>query len=140
MPKEPPDGSIVRFDKGAGRYHYIAVRRGGSWETTATDDWGSIDEVMSWNNLAARVRKFDIATEWSPIDSRHDPRVRAHLAVIRFTIGERYLAAINVRADGREESDWYTTITNQAEHSLPFGDYATWQDIADHGGHIQLAT
>lgn len=140
MPKEPPDGSVVRFDKGGGRYHYIAVHRGGSWETTATGDWGSIDEEMGWTNLAARVRKFGIATEWSLIESRQDPRVRDHLAVVRFTIGDRYLAAINVCANGRAEGDWYTTVTDRAESSLPFGDYATWQDIAAHGSHIQLAT
>ncbi|MGA6207952.1 TerD family protein [Nocardia testacea] len=140
LPKEPPDGSIVKFDKGGGRYHYIAVRRGDNWETTATGDWGSIDEVMSWSNLAARVRTFAIATEWSTVDPTQDRRVHAHLAVVRFTIGDRYLAAINVCGDGRAEGDWYTTITDSAERSLPFGDYAHWQDIAAHGSHIQLVT
>lgn len=140
LPKEPPDGSIVKFDKGGGRYHYIAVRHGDNWETTATGDWGSIDEVMPWSNLAARVRTFEIATEWSPVDPARDRRVHAHLAVVRFTIGDRYLAAINVCADGRAAGDWYTTITDGAEHSLPFGDYARWQDIAAHGSHIQLVT
>ncbi|MEU4342211.1 TerD family protein [Nocardia sp. NPDC023852] len=140
IPKEPSDSSIVRFEKGGGRYHYIATRRGDSWETTATGDWGSIDEVMSWTNLAARVRTFRIATQWSPVAPRRDPQVRAHLAVVRFTIGDRYLAAINVCTDGRAEGNWYTTITDRAERTLPFGDYARWQDIAEHGSHIQLAT
>ncbi|WP_063060642.1 hypothetical protein [Nocardia sienata] len=49
-------------------------------------------------------------------------------------------AMINVCADGRAAGDWYTTITDGAERSLPFGDYARWQDIAAHGSHIQLAT
>ncbi|MFI2338404.1 TerD family protein [Nocardia rhamnosiphila] len=140
LPKEPPDGSILKFDKGGGRYHYIAVRRGNTWETTATGEWGSIDEVMSWNNLAARVRTFEIATEWRPVDPGQDRRVRDRLAVVRFIIGDRYLAAINVCADGRADGDWYTTITDGAERSLPFGDYARWQDIAAHGSHIQLVT
>lgn len=39
---EPPDGSVVRFDKSGGSYNYVAVRRGDHWQTTATSDWGSI--------------------------------------------------------------------------------------------------
>lgn len=140
IPMEPPDGSLVRFDKGGGRYNYVAVRRGNQWETTATGDWGSINEVMSWTRLAARVRKFDIATAWNPVDPRGDARVREHLAVIRFTIGEMYIAAINVRAAAREGGDWYTTITEQAEEHLPFSNRTEWSEIVMIGRQIQVVT
>jgi len=66
---EPPDGSVVRFPMGRhGRYHYVAVRRGASWETTATSDrepesggaqspgtW-AINQVMQWDDLCPQVR------------------------------------------------------------------------------------
>ncbi|MCP9624834.1 TerD family protein [Nocardia otitidiscaviarum] len=139
IPAEPADGSVVRFTKGR-RYNYIAVRRGNRWETTATQDWGVIDEVMSWPRLAARVREFEIATAWEPIKPHGDHRTREYLAVVRFTIHRQYIAAINIRTDGRPDGDWYTTITDDAEQNLPFGDYAEWSDIAASGQHLQLAT
>lgn len=139
IPLEPADGSVVRFTKG-GRYNYVAVRRGNRWETTATQDWGSIEEVMSWTHLATRVRMFEIATAWEPANPRGDLRTREYLAVVRFTIRGEYIAAINVRTDGRPEGDWYTTITEDAEKNLPFGDNAEWSDITAAGRHLQLAT
>jgi hypothetical protein len=137
-PPEPPDGSLVRFDKSRGRYNYVAVKRGVRWETTATGDWGSINEVMLWEGLARRVRSFEIATQWAPIDLRSDLRVRQHRAVIRFSIGGRYLAAINVCDNSSTQGEWYTTITDDAEIALPFGDRATWSDIVRYSDHIQV--
>ena len=137
-PPEPPDGSLVRFDKSRGRYNYVAVRRGNRWETTATSDWGSINELMLWDGLAQRVRSFEIATKWAPIDLRSDLRVRQHRAVIRFSIGGKYLAAINVCDNSSIEGEWYTTITDDAEVNLPFGDHANWSDIVRYGEHIQV--
>ena len=139
-PVEPPDGSVVKFEKGNGRYHYVAVRRGNQWETTSTGNWGSIDEVMSWPDLAARARTFAIATAWSPVRWKRDSRVHEYLAVVRFTIGRKYLAAINVCATGSAQGDWYTTVTDQAQEHLPFGDYANWRDIGTNGKHIELVT
>lgn len=77
IPDEPPDGSVVRFVKGGGRYCYVAVRRGARWETTATGNWGSINESMPWQDLAVRVRKFEIATGWSAVHYG-DSRVHSH--------------------------------------------------------------
>ncbi|WP_234391029.1 TerD family protein [Nocardia suismassiliense] len=140
IPAEPSDGSLVRFDKGGGRYNYVAVRRGSRWETTATGEFGAINETMSWPQLASRVRRFDIATAWDSTDPHGDARVREHLAVIRFAISDTYIAAVNVRADGWENGDWYTTITEQAEEHLPLGDRAEWSEIVTAGQHIQVVT
>ncbi|WP_329405746.1 TerD family protein [Nocardia vinacea] len=139
-PAEPLDGSVVRFDKSGGHYQFVAVRRGNIWETTATGDQGSFTEVMSWKDLAARVRKFDIATAWSPVHQHEDSRVREYLAVVRFTIGRTHLAAINVCADGREGGAWYTTTTERNRQQLPFGDRAEWSEIVCNGRDIQMAT
>lgn len=140
MPPEPPDGSVVRFSKGNGRYVYVAVRRGEHWETTSTGDYGSINERMDWPSLASRVRTFEIASGWAPIHTDEDARVRNHLAVVRFTIVGRYLAAINISDDRSPEGDWYTTVTDDAELDLPFGDYAYWSDILRYGAHVQVVT
>ncbi len=77
IPDQPPDGSVVRFSKSRGRYNYVAVRRGDRWETTSTGNYGSINEVMDWTNLALRVTEFEIATGWAAVDRRDDPRVRS---------------------------------------------------------------
>lgn len=139
IPAEPPDGSVVRFSKGR-RYNYVAVRQSDRWETTATSDWGSINEVMTWQDLAAKVAKFDIATAWAAVDPRNDPRVREYLAVVRFTINRHYLAAINVSDDNTHDGDWYTTISDDAERRLPFGDCTGWSDIARYGEYVQVVT
>ncbi|WP_329406673.1 TerD family protein [Nocardia vinacea] len=138
IPAEPPNGALVRFDRS--RYNFIAVRQGDVWETTATQTGAAIDEAMSWSALASRVRKFEIATAWAPVDRRGDARVRASLAVVRFSIGGRYLAALNISSNGTEEGDWYTTVTERAGRHLPFGSYAAWSDIAQHGKQIQVVT
>ncbi|OBJ43106.1 hypothetical protein A5621_00840 [Mycobacterium colombiense] len=137
---EPPDGSVVRFSKGKGRYHYAAVRRGARWKTTATDDWGSINEVMAWKDLAMRVRHFEIARTWLSVDQRGNTQTREQFAVIRFTINGVYLVAINVAGDGRSEGDWYTSIDGAAEQRLPFGDQADWSEIVRHGQYIEVAS
>lgn len=137
---EPIDGSVVRFDKGGGRYNYVAVRRGDQWVTTATDDWGSVNEVMTWRDLAPKVRQFRIVTAWAPITPGYDERVVQHLAVVRFTITGLYLAAINICETGDYSGNWYTTVTNRAEEYLPFGDNVDWSQIATHGKYIQVAT
>ncbi|MCG5433943.1 hypothetical protein LV457_16840 [Mycobacterium sp. MYCO198283] len=79
IPQEPPDGLVLRFQKGGGRYCYVAVRRGERWQTTA--NWGSINESMRWQDMAIRVRKFEIATGSSPVQV-DDTRVREHRAVV----------------------------------------------------------
>jgi hypothetical protein len=139
IPDEPPDGTVVRFEKGGGRYCYVAVRRGNHWETTATGNWGSINESMAWQDLAIRVRRFEVATGWPPVRPG-DPRVHEHRAVVRFTINSLYLAAVNVGEDPGQEGDWYTTITEDAEQRLPFGDYVDWSNVERHGEHIQVVT
>jgi hypothetical protein len=140
---EPPDGSVVRFTKGR-HYNYVAVRREQHWETTASSSGGSIDQIMSWSDLSARVRQFEIATAWTPVaDERSDPRIRENHAVIRFTIGGLYLAAIGIRSEYRQETDWYTTITDDLEGPpiVSFGSsFADWTDIATYGAHIQVVT
>jgi hypothetical protein len=60
---------------------------------------------MTWQNLAPKVAKFDIAHAWAPVDPRDDPRVREHLAVVRIAINRRYLAAINVSYDDTHDGD-----------------------------------
>lgn len=140
IPAEPPNGSLVRFAKSRGYYNYVAVRQGDVWETTATQSEGSIGQTMSWSALASRVRKFDIATAWAPVAVRGDARSRAHVAVVRFTIAGRYFAALNISSSDSEDGDWYTTITEKAERRLPFGSYADWSDISQHGKQIQVVT
>lgn len=137
---EPPDGSVVRFSKSRGRYNYAAVRCGQRWETTATADWGSINEVMLWKDLAGRVRQFEVVRTWLPVDQRGNPQTREQFAVIRFTIGTQYLVAINVADDRSAEGLWYTSISDAAEPGLPFGDQAGWSEIVRHGRYIQVAT
>ncbi|MFE9327633.1 hypothetical protein ACIHDR_38265 [Nocardia sp. NPDC052278] len=139
-PAEPMDGSVVRFDKSGGHYNFVAVRRGNVWATTATGDQGSFTEVMSWKDLAARVRKFDIATAWSPVRQHEDSRVREYLAVVRFTIGRTQSAAINVCADGRVGGAWYTTMTERDKQHLPFGDRTEWSEMVCNARDIQMAT
>ncbi len=138
LPVEPPDGSILRFSRGS--YNYVAVRRGATWETTSTGNGGTISQVMSWANLGSRVRSFDIATGFVPVDRRGDARTRQSLAVVRFTMGGHYLAAINVCSRGSEEGYWYTTVTEAVADRLPFADYADWSDIARHGQHVQVVS
>lgn len=140
VPDEPPDGSVVRFTKGGGRYCYAAVRRGRYWETTATGDWGSINERMKWHELAPRMGAFELATGWSEVEPRGDLWVRQHRAVVRFTIDGIYLAAVNVSETRDHEGEWYTTISDDAESQLPFGDYAYWSEIAEYSQHIQVVT
>ncbi|MGS2809918.1 TerD family protein [Nocardia sp. MW-W600-9] len=138
LPPEPPDGSILRFNRG--RYSYVAARRGERWETTASGMGGAIDQVMRWADLGARVRGFDVATGFAPVARRDDPRVRQSLAVVRFTIGANYLAAINICSRGSEEGDWYTTVTESVSPLLPISDYAGWSDILRYGQHIQVVS
>jgi hypothetical protein len=137
---EPPDGSVVRFAVGrSGRYRYVAVRRGASWETTATGDY-TITQTMRWDDLYPHGHAFEIATAWSAIANPYDPRVFEHLAVVRFTIAGMYLAALCIWDDGERVGDWYTTITDQASGQLPFGSFADWSDIIRYGAHVQVAT
>ncbi|MBF6445969.1 hypothetical protein [Nocardia farcinica] len=83
----------MRFTKGRHATD-VAVRRRDRWETTSSIG-GPIDEVMEWPDLASRICPVDIATDWAPVGMRDDARVREHLAVVRFTIGSNYLAALN---------------------------------------------
>jgi hypothetical protein len=139
-PAEPPDGSVVRFTK-ARRYNYVAVRRGSRWETTAASAGGPIDQIMSWSLLTAAVREFEIATSWDSVaDLRSDPRLREDRAVVRFTIGGLYIAAIGIWIDYRQETNWYTTITNDARDGLPIASVASWPDILAYGAHVQVVT
>ncbi|MEV4209160.1 TerD family protein [Nocardia salmonicida] len=138
LPAEPPDGSIIRF--GRGSYNYVAVRRGSSWETTSTGSGGPIDQVMSWPNLGSRLRKFDIATGFAPTDRHDDAQTRQSLAVVRFTAGGHYLAAINITPRGSENSTWYTTATESIADRLPLSSYTSWPEIAQHGQHIQVVS
>lgn len=138
VPDEPPDGSVVRFKKGGGRYCYAAVRRGRYWETTATSDYGSISERMKWHELAPRMGEFEIAMAWSDVGPHGDPRVCQHEAVVRFTLGGLYLVAVNISKTGDHEGEWYTTISDDLEEDLPFGDYADWSEITEYGGNIQV--
>ncbi|WP_375481524.1 hypothetical protein [uncultured Mycobacterium sp.] len=140
MAPEPPDGSLVRFVKSR-RYNYVAVRRGNHWETTASTNLGPISQVMSWSDLAARVRAFEIATAWDWVtDARNDPRVREYLAVVRFTIAGLYFAAINVCDESSEAGNWYTTITDELSERLPIGNIARWSEITRYGEYIQVVT
>lgn len=137
-PPEPSDGSLVRFD--SGRYSYVAVRRGDHWETTATQDWGIVNERMIWKELATPARKFERADGWTRVDPHDDPRILQHLAVVRFIIDGQYLAAINIARDGSYEGDWYTTVTEQAGQDLPIGDCPSWSEICHFGRSIDMPT
>lgn len=138
VPIEPPDGSILRFTRGS--YTFVAVRRGSNWETTSTGSGGAIEQVMSWTNLGSCARTFDIATGFEPVERHGNALTRQSLAIIRFTVGNHYVAAINVCARGSDEGDWYTTVTDSAAHRLPFGDLTSWPEITQHGQHIQVVS
>jgi hypothetical protein len=72
------------------------------------------------------VRAFEIATSWAPVTDLHgDPRVVENRAVVCFTISGMYLAAVTISDDDDPESDWYTTITDEASERLPCGDHAS---------------
>jgi hypothetical protein len=137
---EPPDGSVVKFTKGR-RYTYIAVRRGTRWETTASSAGGTIDQVMSWPQLAANVHAFEIAAGWrAVVEPAHELRDADNHGVFRFTVADHYLVGLCVRSDYQDEARWYTTITDEVGVQLPFGSYVEWSDIATYGQHIQAVT
>ena len=76
--EEPPQSAVIRFTKGR-RYNYVAVRYGDNWLTTATGDWGAINQVMSWRELGPQLSGFDYATAVDPVNLFADPRVRQNL-------------------------------------------------------------
>lgn len=139
LPPQPPDGAIVRFDKSRGHYHFVAVRRGDRWETTASGGGRSISEVMKWADLAARVCQFDIVTAWAEVDRRGDARTLENLAVVRFTVNGRHLAAINVCENGSADGEWYTTLAECDAWDEHFRYYADWNEIMEHGRRIEVA-
>jgi hypothetical protein len=94
---------------------------------------------MNWRDLSTRVRAFQVAIGWA-MARRGDPRVREYRAVVRFTVNGRYLAAVNVCEGRAYEGDWYTTVTEDAQQHLPFGDYVDWSDIERYGEHVQVVT
>ncbi|MGA5467139.1 hypothetical protein [Mycobacterium sp. NPDC050041] len=152
IPVEPPDGSVVRFHMGGQRgYWYVAVRRGKRWETTSSGGlelepgeerlpgmW-DIREIETWRHLAPQVRQFEVVTAWDSVGSR-DPRVRKHLAVVRFSIAGHYLAGVFISHDHSGRGDWYTTISDENDEELPYADWQEWSAIKRHGQHIQVAT
>ncbi|WP_067859099.1 hypothetical protein [Nocardia shimofusensis] len=95
---------------------------------------------MTWPDLATRVRAFEIAADWAQVAPQGDHRSLESGAVVRFTIGTHYLAALNIDTYGQAQGDWYTTVTGHTAASLPLGDLADWSEIADHGTHVQIAT
>lgn len=140
VPAEPPDGSVVRFTKGRG-YTYVAVRRGDHWETSATGDWGSINQVMHWRELTKRVRVFEIAAVWAPVtDPRYYPHVEEDHAVTRFSIAGLYLAAVHITDDSGVQDAWYTTITDNLSMRLGLPGILNWSDIVNYGQQIQVVT
>jgi hypothetical protein len=140
VPAEPPDGSVLRFRKGRG-YTYVAVRRGDHWETSATGDWGSINQVMQWRELTRRVRGFEIAAAWAPAtDPGYSPHVTEDHAVTRFTIAGLYLAAVHITDDSGGQDAWYTTITDDLSARLRLPGILNWSDISKYGQYIQIVT
>lgn len=134
-PPEPPDGSVIRFVRS--RYTFIAIRRGTTWETSASGDWGPISEAMRWTDLAKRLRTFEVAAGWEPI-GRHDRRLSDHLAVVHFFAGGYPMAALHINDSGY--SSWYGTMTEAMEARLPFYKNSEWSDIAMNSQHHQLVT
>ena len=126
---EPPESAIIRFTKGRS-YNYVAVRYREYWLTTATGDWGGIDQVMHWKDLGPRLSNFDYAVAVDPVNPRDDPRVREYMAVVCFTLENFYVAAINIsKTDGRD-GDWYTTIPDSMDSPLGAGRGVTWTEIS----------
>ncbi|MGC4994047.1 hypothetical protein [Nocardia salmonicida] len=81
-----------------------------------------------------------IATGFAPTDCHGDARTRQSLAVVRFTAGGHYLAAINIAPRGSENSTWYTTVTESIADRLPLSSYTSWPEIAQHEQHIQVVS
>lgn len=126
---EPPEWAVIRFVK-AKRYNYVAVRIGDRWETTSTGNWGGIDPVMSWEELAPFVPEFDYAVSLDWVSPSNDPRIRQHLAVVCFSFDNHYVSAINVDEGGSFDGNWYTTS----------GECVTWAAIAASAQGLQVVT
>ena len=122
-------------------YHYVAVRRGDHWATTAAGSrstWG-ISEQESWSDLSGQVSTFEVATTWDQVVDR-DPRIGRHRKVIRFTVASIYVAAILIR-EPRRLGEWFTTLTREQHESLlPDVDIGNWPEIHGRGSNIQVVT
>lgn len=111
---EPPDGSVLRFTM-ANHYHYVGIRQGDIWETTAGGygrsdaqrlqniSSGGIAPRTSWVDLERQRESttFEIATSWDKVVDP-DSRVRKSRKVIRFTVAGHRVAAIRIYRYGSD--------------------------------------
>lgn len=136
---EPPEGAVIRFTKGR-RYNYVAVRYREYWLTTSTGGWGAIDQVMYWSDLSPRLGTFDYALAVDPLNPHNDPRLRDHMSVVCFMLGDLYVAAINVSDKGGIDGDWYATIPDSVDSPMGDGRGVPWAVISRYARHPRVVT
>ena len=96
---------------------------------------------MSWQQLVTNVHAFEIAADWRVgTDPARELPTATNGSVYRFTIAGQYLVGLCGNSEYRDESDWYTTITEKVSDQLPVGSYVEWTHIATYGQHIQAVT
>lgn len=135
---EPPNGSIVRFSKGG--FLYVAVRCGSHWETSATaSGQGFIDKKMTWEDLWAKGRSCEVATNWAEVKSpaNRDRRL-VHQAIVRFVRDGKLVGAIAIDGThtGFNNRRWYTTMTKNFQGWK----VGSWSEILPSPQHIEVAT
>jgi hypothetical protein len=149
---EPPDGSVIRFTM-ANHYHYLAIRQGDIWATTAGGygrsdaQWlqdrssGAIAPRTSWIDLESQRESttFEVATSWDKV-ADPDVRVRKSRKVIRFTVAGHRVAAIRLYRYESDPGVWCSTLTQEESDSLPGDGFGTWLDIRRYGSDVEVAT
>lgn len=135
---EPPRGSIVRFSKSG--FLYVAVRNGDRWETSATSSGqGFIDKTMSWDDMWAKARNFEIATRWAEVTNpaTRDDRL-TNKAIVRFVRDGKLVGAIAIDRgySGSNTRSWYTTLSKNSGGKK----VGSWSEILPNPQHVEVAT
>jgi hypothetical protein len=135
---EPPNGSIIRFSKSG--FHYVAVRCGDHWETSATaSGQGFIDKRMSWEDLWERGRNVEVAIAWDEVQDppSRDGRLK-HQAIVRFVRDGEPVGAIAIDGGYGEFNNrrWYTTMSKRAGGKK----VGSWFEILPDPQHVEVAT
>jgi len=133
--------------------HYVAIRQGDLWATTAAGygrghaQWledkssGGICPLASWTDLEKQQESttFEVATAWKKVVDP-DLRIRNPGKVIRFTVAGHRVAAIRIYRYGSDPGVWCSTLTQEECDSLPGAGFATWLDIRRYGSDVEVAT
>ena len=135
---EPPNGSIIRFSKNG--FHYVAVRCGDHWETSATASGrGFIDKRMAWDDVWAKGRSVEVASAWAEVQDppSRDDRLK-HQAIVRFVRDDKLVGAIAIDGAYRGFNNrlWYTTLSKSSGGKK----LGSWLEILPNPQHVEVAT